>query len=281
MSIDPTWSVDSVTLTMGGPRWTPGTSVGEYALIDCDRRDVYTSHRWIDRSPQPIVHFPPIGGQFTGLARHQLIELTGEARGGSLTISPGGFILGSDWPQEMLISMTGEEREAADVTISFGGLLTLSSNLPQEMSISAGNLVAWPSEERERVGFWHHQSRYLTPQTSVAERIDELILEELGHEDLLLDRKRQAEWLKQVMASNWGINSPQPFIGFDLDDGLFIASWQSDSECNTLTIDAKEHKGWYDPWPASESDNPVPGEIDLETEEAWDRLRTALTTTRP
>ena len=133
----------------------------------------------------------------------------------------------------------------------------------------------------ERISSWRHRSRYLTPETPVAERIDELILEEHGHEDLLLDRQQQAEWLKQVMASHWSPPLPQPFIGFDLDDGLFIASWQSDSECNTLTIDAKEHKGWYDPWPASESDNPMPGEIDLETEEAWERLRSALTITRP
>ena len=144
-------------------------------------------------------------------------------------------------------------------------------------SIVDGMLVS----KGEPVGFWSYRSRYLSPHTPVAERIDELILEEHGHEDLLLDRQQQAEWLKQVMASHWGIHLPQPFIGFDLDEGLFIASWQSDNECNTLTIDAKEHKGWYDPWPANESDNPMSDEIDLETEEAWDRLRSALTTTRP
>ena len=123
-------------------------------------------------------------------------------------------------------------------------------------------------------------SRYLAPSTPVAERIDELILEDQGQEEVLLDRRQQAEWLKQVMAFYWKTALPQPFIAFDLEDGLFVASWQSHSECNTLTIDAKERKGWYDPWPASESDNPMPGDIDLDTEEAWERLRIALTTSR-
>ena len=122
--------------------------------------------------------------------------------------------------------------------------------------------------------------RYNVPQTSVSDRIDELILEESGQEDLLLDRQQQASWLKLTMVLHWGGNLPQPFIGFDLDEGLFIASWQSDNECNTLTIDAKSHKGWYDPWPSDERDNPLPGEINLDTEEAWELLRIALTTTR-
>ena len=127
----------------------------------------------------------------------------------------------------------------------------------------------------------HHRSRYLSPQTRVSERIAELILEEHGEEDLLLHRQQQADWLKRIMASQWTANLPQPFIGFDLEEGLFIASWQSDTECNTLTIDANAHKGWYDSWPADEDDNPLPGELDLDTEEAWQRLRSALTTTRP
>ena len=126
----------------------------------------------------------------------------------------------------------------------------------------------------------HHRSRYLSPLTPVSDRITELILEENGEEDLL-HRQQQADWLKRIMASQWTANLPQPFIGFDLEEGLFISSWQSDTECNTLTIDANAHKGWYDPWPADEDDNPLPGELDLDTEEAWQRLRSALTTTRP
>ena len=144
---------------------------------------------------------------------------------------------------------------------------------------SAGGVALSTSKGRAAVR--RSRSRYLAPETPVAERIDELILAEQGREDVLLDRRQQAKWLKQAMASHWDLHLPQPFIGFDLDDGLFIASWQSDSECNTLTIDAGERKGWYDPWPAGEDDNPIPEEIDLDTEEAWQRLRTALTTIRP
>ena len=125
-----------------------------------------------------------------------------------------------------------------------------------------------------------HQGRYLAPLTPVSERLDELILEEQGDEDLLLDRQQQVTWLKQAMAQHWGIHLPQPFIGFDLEDGFFIASWQSDNECNTLTIDARQRIGWYDPWPASEDLNPMPEEVDLEAKETWERLRSALMTIR-
>ena len=125
-----------------------------------------------------------------------------------------------------------------------------------------------------------HHGRYVAPLTSVSERIDELILEEQGNEELLRERQNQALWLKQVMTSHWVAPLPQPFIGFDLDDGFFIASWQSDSECNTLTIDAKKRIGWYDPWPATENDNPMPEEVDLEAKGTWQRLRSALMTIR-
>ena len=70
----------------------------------------------------------------------------------------------------------------------------------------------------------HYRSRYLAPETPVAERIDELILEEQGREDVLLARQQQAEWLKGAMASHWDAHLPQPFIGFDLDEDRFIAS---------------------------------------------------------
>ena len=133
----------------------------------------------------------------------------------------------------------------------------------------------------ERPGVEHDPGRYHAPVTSAAERIDELILEEQSSEDVLLARQQQSEWLKRVMGSYWAADLPQPFIGFDPDEGLFIASWQSDSECNTLTIDAGERKGWYHTWPADEGDNPIPEEIDLDTGEAWQRVRTALTTIRP
>ena len=133
---------------------------------------------------------------------------------------------------------------------------------------------------RRAVGITQPAGRYFVPLTPVSERIGELILEEQGDEDILLDRQEQAKWLKQVLASYWKSNNPQPYMSFDLDEGVFVASWQSDDECNTLTIDASERVGWYDPWPMGESGNPMPGEIDLDTEEAWERLRIVLTTSR-
>ena len=133
---------------------------------------------------------------------------------------------------------------------------------------------------RTRVKVQRPVSRYFEPLTPVAKRIDELILEEQGQEDVLLDRCEQAKWLKGVLASYWSLDLPQPYMGFDLEDGLFMASWQSDDECNTLMIDAKKRVGWYEPWPAGETDNPILGEIDLDTEEAWESLRIALMTGR-
>lgn len=130
--------------------------------------------------------------------------------------------------------------------------------------------------QNQGVEAWNDSDRYHTPETSVSDRIDELILDESGSEDLLLNRRRQADWLKQVMALYWREHWPQPYVAFDLEEGLFTASWQSDEECNTLTIDAGLRKGWYDPWPDDDMDNPLPGEIDLDTEEAWERLRIAL-----
>jgi hypothetical protein len=120
-------------------------------------------------------------------------------------------------------------------------------------------------------------NRYNAPNTSVSDRIDQLILDESGRDDLLRDRREQAKWLRETMATHWPSYLPQPFVGFDLEDGLFVASWQSSAECNTLTIDAKNHQGWYDPWPGDDHDNPLPEAIDLDTEEAWQQLRTALT----
>ena len=158
------------------------------------------------------------------------------------------------------------------------GWYSLSPMETEEMlSALAGGVCL---TNRSPVGVGRLVSRYFVPLTPVAERIDELILEEQGDEDVLLDRQEQAEWLKQVLASYWRLDLPQPYMGFDLDEGVFVASWQSDDECNTLTIDAKERIGWYDPWPFGERGNPMLGEFDLDTEEAWERLRIALTTGR-
>lgn len=136
------------------------------------------------------------------------------------------------------------------------------------------------------VSYNQHQAqeasgRFIQPDTAVAERIDQLLLS-LPHEPLLSQRRlRHAQWLKQAMALHWGNSLPQPFIGFDLDEGMFIIEWQSDSECNTLTVDAENRIGWYDPWPPDQND-PVPDtELDLDSEEGWELLRCALTTTQP
>ena len=86
--------------------------------------------------------------------------------------------------------------------------------------------------------------------------------------------------LKQVLELHWNPDLPQPFIGYDTDEGTFVAEWQSEAECNTLTIDAENHRGWYDPWPAGEAAG-LPEELDLDTEKALLLLRYALTTTKP
>lgn len=162
-------------------------------------------------------------------------------------------------------------------TFANGTRIASPSKLEQLISETIKEVL---SSRKVTIYFSGHPARYLTPKTPVSERIDQLILEEDGNEELFLDRQQQAEWLKQIMAAHWGLHLPQPFIGFDLEEGFFVASWQSDTECNTLTIDAREHKGWYDSWPAEEDDNSLLDEIDLTTEAAWVRLRTALTTTQ-
>ena len=159
-----------------------------------------------------------------------------------------------------------------------GDLSDRPTDLEQALFTAATGIVVVGNDPAD---FIKGQNRYFSPQTTVSARIDELVLEENGEGELLLDRRQQAGWLKQALASRWAAHLPQPFIGFDLEDGLFTASWQSNSECNTLTIDAETHTGWYDPWPADEEDNPLPGELDLDTEEVWRRLRFALMTTRP
>ena len=121
--------------------------------------------------------------------------------------------------------------------------------------------------------------RFLVPETPAADRIDQLVFVDTGQQHLLPRRTSQAEWLKQALALHWNSDLPQPFIGYDTDDGTFFAEWQSGTECNTLTIDAESHRGWYDHWPSGAEE--LPEELDLNTEEAWQLLRNALTTTRP
>ena len=83
------------------------------------------------------------------------------------------------------------------------------------------------------------------------------------------------------MAIHWNGDLPQPFIGFDLDEGLFMAEWQSATECHTLTFDAENRKAWYDPWSPDASGRALPEEIALNEEEGWAYLRNVLAGTRP
>ena len=115
-------------------------------------------------------------------------------------------------------------------------------------------------------------TRFTPPVTTVSERIDQLTI-------YSPDQRQQALWLKKTLEANWAGDLPQPFIGFDEEERAFVAEWQSNTECNTLVIDANKHRGWYHPWP-----DPVAGKLagalDLDTENAWQLLKTALTTTR-
>ena len=113
--------------------------------------------------------------------------------------------------------------------------------------------------------------RFLTPDTPPADRIDQLVLVEPGQQHLLPHRIGHAEWLKKVLALRWNPDLPQPFIGYDADEGTFVVEWQSEAECNTLTIDAENRRGWYEPWPAPKHAD-LPEGLDLDTEEAWHLL---------
>lgn len=114
--------------------------------------------------------------------------------------------------------------------------------------------------------------RFISPLTPVNERIDQIAIHCSGQE-------QQGQWLKKTLEAHWAWDLPQPFIGFDEEECAFVAEWQSDTECNTLVIDAIKHHGWYHPWPDPAAGK-LEGTLDLDTEEAWQLLRTALTTTR-
>ncbi len=123
-------------------------------------------------------------------------------------------------------------------------------------------------------------ARFLKPDTAVADRIDQLILTDPYHRALNERRKKQASWLKRSMALHWNADLPQPFVGFDPDSAHFIAEWQSDTECNTLTIDAESGRAWYDPWSAEAKNPKLSKEFDLNKKEDWECLRNVLTRTR-
>ena len=122
-------------------------------------------------------------------------------------------------------------------------------------------------EGKERTG-----NRFISPETPVGERIDEVASYCTGKE-------HQAKWLKRTLQQRWSEELPQPLIGFDDEEDTFIAEWQSDTECITLIIDADRHTGTYYPWPYPDTEN-LRDPLNLDTEEAWQLLRIALTTTK-
>ena len=241
--------------------------------------------------PRLDVFEGPLGGYFSEFAwrvepsstvlRHRLGELPG--------IWPGDFnqnvlvLPTNSWAMIQQSNPTGLPTQPIPTnnpTFVNGTRIVSPPELEQRISEAIKEVLSSRKETIYSPYLSADPNKYLTPKTPVSRRIEQLILEEDGNEELFLDRQQQAKWLKQIMAAHWALHLPQPFIGFDLEEGFFVASWQSDTECNTLTIDAKEYKGWYEPWPIEEADNPLPDEIDLTTEAAWVRLRTALTTTQ-
>ena len=116
------------------------------------------------------------------------------------------------------------------------------------------------------------RTRFIEPETPVNERIGQITAHHAGQE-------KQAQWLKLTLQKHWSRELPQPFVAFDQDENAFIAEWQSDTACNTLIVDASRHSGEYCPWPHENSMEPAET-LDLDTEDAWQHLRNALTKTR-
>ena len=48
-------------------------------------------------------------------------------------------------------------------------------------------------------------TRFLKPETTVAERIDQLTLAHPDEQDLRQNREQQASWLKREMAIHWNV----------------------------------------------------------------------------
>ena len=113
--------------------------------------------------------------------------------------------------------------------------------------------------------------RFVSPDTEPTHRIDELIPSSP-------EWAKQTGWLKATLTKHWPSHLPQPFIGFDDAEDAFVLQWHSHDECNVLTVNAHTHRGSYDPWP-EKTQNPALDELDLDSETAWQRLKTALTTT--
>ena len=106
------------------------------------------------------------------------------------------------------------------------------------------------------------------PDTPVGERIEQLQLDP--------PRPKEKRWLKQTLATRWPEGLPQPFIGFDEDEGTFTLVWQSDSRCHTLNVHADRKTGTYCPWPSNDTEGSLE-DLDLNTGEAWLFLKNDIT----
>ena len=113
--------------------------------------------------------------------------------------------------------------------------------------------------------------RFVSPITPVDERIDQVAA-------YCTDKQHQAAWLKRTLQKHWKGELSQPFVGFDEEQDAFVLVWQSDTECNTLYIEADNHSGTYCPWPDDAPDEPLE-ELNLNTDKAWLFLQNALTGT--
>ena len=93
------------------------------------------------------------------------------------------------------------------------------------------------------------KSRFIPPTTPVAQRIDDVAAYFPGWEDA-------AVCLKAILSHRWPPDLPQPFIGYDNDEGTFVLDWQSDTESHTLYVDTGEMIAAYHPWPDPCSQSP-------------------------
>ena len=113
-----------------------------------------------------------------------------------------------------------------------------------------------------------NQNGFHAPDTPVGERIEQLELDP--------PRPREKQWLKQTLATRWPEDLPQPFMGFDEDEGAFTLVWESDSRYNTLNVHAGRMTGTYCPWPSNNTEESLE-DLDLNTGEAWLFLKDDIT----
>ena len=185
--------------------------------------------------PRLDVFEGPLGGYFSEFAwrvepsstvlRHRLGELPG--------IWPGDFnqnvlvLPTNSWAMIQQSNPTGLPTQPIPTnnpTFVNGTRIVSPPELEQRISEAIKEVLSSRKETIYSPYLSADPNKYLTPKTPVSRRIEQLILEEDGNEELFLDRQQQAKWLKQIMAAHWALHLPQPFIGFDLEEGFFVAS---------------------------------------------------------